>query len=123
MSKDLMSQNNNIFDKIKNFFKKLFVSDVEKIVEINDNIIRSEEDDILDLDKIKEEEKIESDRLFKLKEQFENEEITEEDISEEDKEKIKLLYADQIENLDYAINARMKELENLKQEIVAVKKK
>lgn len=114
MSRDLISPNDNFFDKLVKFFKELFNSN-------KDNSTETEDDDVLDYGKLKEEEKVENDRLLNLQKQYENGEITEDNISEEDKEKLKLLYANQLEGLDYAINAQKKVLEGLKDKIVEVK--
>ncbi len=92
----LIIYKNNIFIKIAEFFKKLFSR--KKILQSkNENISNDTRDSFIESIQIKKDkEKL---RLCKLKQQYDNGEIDEDDIPDEDVEKIVELYEKETEKL------------------------
>jgi predicted RNase H-like nuclease (RuvC/YqgF family) len=101
MNNKLVPYKENIFIKISNFFKKLFFRKKEDIPEsIDSKVIYNNKikDDFIEKIVIKENE--EEKRLKKLKQQFDNGEIDEEDIQDEDIDKIIEMYEKETEELN-----------------------
>lgn len=92
----LIIYKNNIFIKIAEFFKKFFSR--KKILQSkNENISNDIRDSFIESIQIKEDkEKL---RLCKLKQQYDNGEIDEDDIPDEDVEKIVELYEKETDKL------------------------
>ena len=92
----LIIYKNNIFIKIAEFFKKLFSR--KKILQSkNENISNDTRDSFIESIQIKKDkEKL---RLCRLKQQYDNGEIDEDDIPDEDVEKIVELYEKETEKL------------------------
>lgn len=92
----LIIYKNNIFIKIAEFFKKLFSR--KKILQSkNENISNDIRDSFIESIKIKKDkEKL---RLCKLKQQYDNGEIDEDDIPDEDVEKLVELYEEETDKL------------------------
>lgn len=107
----LTKTDNGIFSKIKNFFRNLFKKKVE-IIEHTEETIKKDNVNLKQTIKIEEDK--EKTRLLKLQEDFVNGKIQEEDINEEDTEKLFELYDEQIEKIN-------KETEMYKQKILAIK--
>lgn len=92
----LIIYKNNIFTKIAEFFKKLFSR--KKILQSkNENISNDIRDSFIESIQIKKDkEKL---RLCKLKQQYDNGEIDEDDIPDEDVEKLVELYEEETDKL------------------------
>lgn len=92
----LIIYKNNIFTKIAEFFKKIFSR--KKILQSkNENISNDIRDSFIESIQIKKDkEKL---RLCKLKQQYDNGEIDEDDIPDEDVEKIVELYEKETDKL------------------------
>lgn len=92
----LIIYKNNIFIKIADFFKKLFSR--KKILQSkNENISNDIRDSFIESIQIKKDkEKL---RLCKLKQQYDNGEIDEDDIPDEDVEKLVELYEEETDKL------------------------
>ena len=92
----LIIYKNNIFIKIADFFKKLFSR--KKILQSkNENISNDIRDSFIESIQIKKDkEKL---RLCKLKQQYDNGEIDENDIPDEDVEKLVELYEEETDKL------------------------
>lgn len=92
----LIIYKNNIFIKIAEFFKKLFSR--KKILQSkNENISNDIRDSFIESIQIKKDkEKL---RLCKLKQQYDNGEIDEDDIPDEDVEKLVELYEEETDKL------------------------
>lgn len=92
----LIIYKNNIFIKIAEFFKKLFSR--KKILQSkNENISNDIRDSFIESIQIKKDK--ENLRLCKLKQQYDNGEIDEDDIPDEDVEKIVELYEKETDKL------------------------
>ncbi len=107
---------NGIFVKIKNFFKNLFKRNKNNIVEETKESIENNGDKGVFKQTIKIEEDKEKIRLLKLQEDFANGKILEEDINDEDTEKLFELYDEQIKKIN-------NEIEIYKQKILSIKEK
>ncbi len=90
----LTAKKQSVFEKIISFFKKIFVNNKERSnvtslqsVEINED---DKKQDFQNSIKVKRD--LEEERLLNLQKQFENNNITEEEISENDKIELKGLY-------------------------------
>ena len=98
----LMPVNENIFTKIKNYLKKLFKQQIIKDckIENTDNILENQEKikDSIFVQSIKIEE-TEEQKLLQLQKLIREKKITENDLSEEEKNKLRKLYNSQIEDL------------------------
>ena len=97
----LISYKENIFTKISNFFKKLFFRKKKYITEyINETLIYNKhcKENFIDNILIKEDE--EQKRLKTLQLQYDNGEIDEDDISEEDIDKLIEMYEKETEELN-----------------------
>ncbi len=92
----LIIYKNNIFTKIAEFFKKIFSK--KKILQSkNENISNDIRDSFIESIQIKKDkEKL---RLCKLKQQYDNGEIDEDDIPDEDVEKLVELYEEETDKL------------------------
>lgn len=92
----LIIYKNNIFTKIAEFFKKIFSR--KKILQSkNENISNDIRDSFIESIQIKKDkEKL---RLCKLKQQYDNGEIDEDDIPDEDVEKLVELYEEETDKL------------------------
>ena len=92
----LIIYKNNIFTKIAEFFKKIFSK--KKILQSkNENISNDIRDSFIESIQIKKgKEKL---RLCKLKQQYDNGEIDEDDIPDEDVEKLVELYEEETDKL------------------------
>ena len=90
----LTAKRQSVFEKIISFFKKIFVNNKERSkvtslqsVEINED---DKQQDFQNSIKVKRD--LEEEKLLNLQKQFENNNITEEEISENDKIELKGLY-------------------------------
>ena len=109
----IKKENISIFNKI-NHFNHLF--NKEKTSSLyNNNVNYTKTSNIKDEFKIKQE-------ILKLQQDYESGKITEEDMSEEDKQKLMELYHEQISTLNNNINTYKGILENYKQKIINIRK-
>ena len=107
-------ENMNLFEKIKNFFRSLFHK--EKGIKVEENLEIKKETTTSLIDDFKDKQ-----ALVKLQEDYENGKIAEEDINEEDKQKLLELYHEQIKILNDNINAYKDSLRNYKEKILAIR--
>lgn len=103
-----------ILHKIKTFFKRLFN---KKNIEKNKEI-KQKQDFRSDITVKVDEEQI---KLLELQEKFRNKEISGEDISSEDLDKLNKLYEEQIQELQDKITQNIIETENYKEQIILIK--
>lgn len=102
----------NIFQKISGFLKKIFYKNsIEEKTE--ENVIKQESNIIKEL---KEEQNI-----LNLQEQYEAGKIKEENISEEDKDKLVELYKEQIKTLENNVALYKNSLKNYKEKILKIR--
>lgn len=112
-SNELTVVNENILDKIKNFFKKLFSKkEEEKQVE---TVQTKKENDFINSVKIEEDN--EEKRLLKLQSLLEEDLITEEEIPEEDVKALHRLYDRQILELKKSIDEYREKILKLRMNI------
>lgn len=114
----LIPYKENIFNKISNFFKKLFFREKKSNSESVENLIiynNNYKEDFIGNIKIKENE--EEKRLKNLQLQYDNGEINEDDIVDEDKDKLIEMYKKETEvlnsetqNIKIHISRMLKEL-------------
>ncbi len=104
----------NLFEKIKNFFRNLFHKQKDNEVKENNIIKKEMTTNLFDnyTDKLE---------IIKLQEDYENGEIAEEDINEEDKQKLLELYQEQIKTLNNNIKEYEDLFKNYKEKILAIK--
>lgn len=115
----LMLVNENIFTKIKNYLKKLFKQQIIKDckIENTDNILENQEEikDSIFVQSIKIEE-TEEQKLLQLQKLIREKKITENDLSEEEKNKLRKLYNSQIEDLRKSILQKRNKIMKIKYE-------
>ena len=115
----LMPVNENIFTKIKNYLKKLFKQQIIKDckIENTDNILEKQEEikDSIFVQSIKSEE-TEEQKLLQLQKLIREKKITENDLSEEEKNKLRKLYNSQIEDLRKSILQKRNKIMKIKYE-------
>ncbi len=115
----LMPVNENIFTKIKNYLKKLFKQQIIKDckIENTDNILENQEKikDSIFVQSIKIEE-TEEQKLLQLQKLIREKKITENDLSEEEKNKLRKLYNSQIEDLRKSILQKRNKIMKIKYE-------
>ncbi len=115
----LMPVNENIFTKIKNYLKKLFKQQIIKDckIENTDNILEKQEEikDSIFVQSIKIEE-TEEQKLLQLQKLIREKKITENDLSEEEKNKLRKLYNSQIEDLRKSILQKRNKIMKIKYE-------
>ena len=115
----LMPVNENIFTKIKNYLKKLFKQQIIKDckIENTDNILENQEEikDSIFVQSIKIEE-TEEQKLLQLHKLIREKKITENDLSEEEKNKLRKLYNSQIEDLRKSILQKRNKIMKIKYE-------
>lgn len=109
-------QNKNTFDKIITFFKNMFTKKLKK--EFEKSIECNKENEVSK--NINIENKF---NILNLQKQFEKGLINEEELKEEEKEQLILLYKEQIDNIKNNINFKKQELNKYKMEILNLKKK
>ena len=115
----LMPVNENIFTKIKNYLKKLFKQQIIKDckIENTDNILENQEKikDSIFVQSIKIEE-TEEQKLLQLQKLIREKKITENYLSEEEKNKLRKLYNYQIEDLRKSILQKRNKIMKIKYE-------
>ena len=120
MDNKLMPYKENIFTKISNFFKKLFFrknKDISK--SIDETLIYNNQckENFIDNILIKEDEDEEEKRLKMLQLQYDNEEIDEEDISDEDIDKLCKLYEKETDELNADTERRKNHIAQMLKEL------
>ena len=108
-------ENENIFKKIRNFFRSLFHKKEDTNVKEHIDIKQETSTSIIDEFKDKQ-------TIVKLQQDYENGKIAEEDIDEKDKQKLLELYKEQIKTLNDNINVYKNSLNSYKEKIVAIRK-
>lgn len=115
----LIPVNESIFSKIKSFFKKLFgqqeIEDYE--LDTSENIVEDKQEvkNLIFAENIKVEE-TEEQRLLKLQKLIREKRISENDLSVEEKDKLRKLYHSQIEDLRSSILQKRKKIIQIKYE-------
>lgn len=109
-------ENENIFKKIRNFFRSLFHKN-EEDTNANESIDIKQETTTSIIDEFKDKQTI-----VKLQQDYENGKIAEEDMDENDKQKLLELYKEQIKTLNDNINEYKSSLNSYKEKIVAIRK-
>ncbi len=115
----LMPVKENIFDKIKNFFKNLFnrniVEDYE--IETSEDIVENQQQikNSIFAENIKVEE-TEEQKLLKLQRLIREKRISEQDLSIEERDKLRKLYKSQIQNLKKSIMQKRNKIMKIKYE-------
>lgn len=104
---------NNIFKKIIKYFKRLFEKDEIETIEIEPKEKNNDRNDFISNLKISNEE---NDKIFKILKQYENNEITLESLSDEELEKLNILYEKQLIELNKKLEDRTNELNMLEKE-------
>ena len=108
---------NSIFYKIKNFFRNLFGKKENNITPIENQVLKTQEITNNKRDSFRETvTNIENDetRLLKLQKQFDNGEITEEELTQKQIEDLENLYNKQIEELQKSNELRKEKIKNSK---------
>lgn len=118
MNNKLMPYKENIFTKISNFFKKLFFrknKDISK--SIDETLIYNKQckENFIDNILIKEDE--EEKRLKTIQLQYDNEEIDEEDMSDEDIDKLCKLYEKETDELNADTERRKNHIAQMLKEL------
>ena len=115
----LILVNESIFSKIKNFFKNLFGQQIIENYELNtsENIVENEQEvrNSIFAENIKVEE-TEEQKLLKLQRLIREKRISENDLSVEEKNKLKKLYNSQIEDLRNSIIQKRNKIMRIKYE-------
>ncbi len=115
----LIPVNESIFSKIKNFFKNLFGQQIVENYELNtsENIVENEQKvrNSIFAENIKVEE-TEEQKLLKLQRLIREKRISENDLSVEEKNKLRKLYDSQIEDLRNSIIQKRNKIMKIKYE-------
>lgn len=114
----LITYKENIFTKISNFFKKIFFRKKKDAIEsINEIPVYNNQykENFIENIQIKEDE--EEKRLKILQLQYDNGEIGEEDISEEDMDKLIIMYEQETEELNTDTERRKKHIAQMLKEL------
>lgn len=115
----LMPINENIFSKIKNFFKNLFFEQTIESYELNtsEDIIENKQEirNSIFAENIKVEE-TEEQKLLKLQRLIREKRISESDLSKEEKIKLRELYNSQIEDIRNSILQKRNKIMRIKYE-------
>lgn len=115
----LMPVRENIFDKIKNFFKNLFSRNIVEDYEIenSEDVVENQQQikNSIFADNIKVEE-TEEQKLLKLQRLIREKRISEQDLSIEERNKLRNLYNLQIQNLKKSIMQNRNKILKLKYE-------
>ncbi len=117
----MIKKEENLFLKIKDFFKRLFYRKSGS----NETIVAEESKEVPQINNafmrtIKEEEYSERERLLRLQQSFREGKITQGDLTEEDIEKLSKLYDEQIERLKIQIEECKQRIENKKKKLQKV---
>ena len=112
----------NIFEKIKNFFQRVLIKQPEYAIENNCNIsntnietetLETQKSDFIDNIRIEE---TEEQKLLKIQKLIREKRISENDLSIEEKNKLRKLYNSQIEDLKEAILQKTNNIMRIKYE-------
>ena len=109
-------KNESLFEKIRNFFRSLFHKSKED-TKAKESLDIKQETATNIIDEFKDKQTI-----VKLQQDYENGKIAEEDMDENDKQKLLELYKEQIKTLNDNINAYKNSLQGYKEKIVAIRK-
>lgn len=117
-SNKLISYKENIFTKISNFFKKLFFREKKSTIkDINETHIYSKQQKDYFIENIIIKENEEEKRLKSLRLQYDNGEIDEDDISEEDMDKLIEMYEKETEKLNVDTEIRKNHIAQMLKEL------
>ena len=115
--KELIKRENlNIFQKLKIFLKKIFFKQDK-----NECVQKTEKNVIKNINK--ENDFKEKEKITILQQKYEDGEILESDLTEEERIKLEELYKQQIKVLEYNINEYNNKLKKYKSQIIEAKKK
>ena len=110
----LIIYKNSIFRKISDFFKKIFSK--KEVVQNEDIIVNNDKNDSF-IKNIQIKENKEELRLLQLKQQYENGEIDEEDMSDEDIDKLCKLYEKETDELNADTERRKNHIAQMLKEL------
>lgn len=114
----LMTYKENIFTKISNFFKNLFFRNKKMVIkDIDEKIICDNSKKEYFIEKIAIKENEEEKRLKILQLQYDNGEIDEKNISEEDMDKLIEMYENETEKLNADTEMRKKHIAQMLKEL------
>ena len=111
---ELIIYKKSIFRKISDFFKKIFSK--KKVLQKEDIIVNNDKDDSF-IKNIQIKENKEELRLLQLKQQYENGEIDEEDMSDEDVDKLCQLYEKETDELNADTERRKNHIAQMLKEL------
>ncbi len=111
---ELIIYKKSIFRKISDFFKKIFSK--KEVLQNEDIIVNNEKNDSF-IKNIQIKENKEELRLLQLKQQYENGEIDEEDISDEDIDKLCKLYEKETDELNADTERRKNNIAQMLKEL------
>lgn len=114
-SNELMVVKENLLDKIKNFFKKLFSKKQEDKIEEVETVVEEKENNFIKNVKIEEDN--EEKRLLKLQALIVEEVITEDELPQEDIKSLNMLYDKQILDLKKSIDEYREKILKLRMNI------
>lgn len=120
MEKELI-ETKGLFYKIKSFFSKIFAKNKNTFINVKEEKSSSVEADFKEKIVIKKDE--EKERLLQLQEKFRRGELQQNDLSEEDIQKLADLYDEQIKEIEGKIEEAKITLDKYTKEIEAKKKK
>lgn len=114
----LITYKQSIFTKISNFFKKLFFKEKNEVLqESNEQTIQNKQPKEYFIENITIKADEEEKRLKNLQLQYDNGEIDEEDISEEDMDKLIEMYEKETEKLNADTEMRKKHIAQMLKEL------
>lgn len=117
MNNKMIEYKENIFTKILNFFKRIFKKDISPTENIIEKTIENEKKNNEFFENIYIKQNEEEMRLKKLQLQYDNGEIDEDDLSEEDVNKIIKLYEEETEQLNQDTFRRKIHIQNMLKEL------
>ena len=104
---------NNVFEKIKNFFRNLF-GKKEEVNNIVDEDLEMEMEKSIDFRESLKNFEVDNNNIYELKRRYHNDEISEDDLTQEQINQLCQLYDSQIADLKKTIAAKEQMLENYK---------
>ena len=104
---------NNVFEKIKNFFRNLF-GKKEEVNNIVDEDLEMEMEKSIDFRESLKNFEVDNNNIYELKRRYHNDEISEDDLTQEQINQLCQLYDSQIADLKKTIAAKEQMLANYK---------
>ena len=120
--KSLVKKSNGIFSKIKKFFRNLVKKNKQNEAVVSNEIIETTKTNSM-LDKYKIQNNEEELRILSLKRQLDNNEITEDDILEEDMDALIELYQEETKQIEEDTLIRKNRIKKMLAELQSASKK